>query len=114
MDRQGTRSRGKPLFFKKVDLGGDTDFGLTAHFDKRDEKCEFVLGMDARPNPVKIADAIDGDRWRYFFYATNDRELPAEQVVEFYRGRADHENDIEQLKNGVRALHAPSDSLLSN
>ncbi len=178
--------------FKKMRLRGDTDFGLTAHFDKWDEKCEFVLGMDARPNLVKIADAIDGDRWRdfeakpkyavktterkrpenvkdqvvrdrgfrkietvreqcaefdyrpakcgktyrmvvlkktikvvkgepglldeirYFFYATNDRESPAEQVVEFYRGRADHENDIEQLKNGVRALHAPSDSLMSN
>jgi hypothetical protein len=33
-------------------------------------------------------------------------KMSVKNLVEFYRGRADHENDIEQLKNGVRALHA--------
>jgi hypothetical protein len=35
-------------------------------------------------------------------------------MIRFYRGRSDHENDIEQLKNGVKALTAASDTLLSN
>ena len=54
------------------------------------------------------------DDIRYFFYITNDMKMSVKDLVEFYRGRADHENDIEQLKNGVRALQAPSDNLLSN
>lgn len=54
------------------------------------------------------------DDIRYFFYITNDHEMTAEQIIRFYRKRADHENDIEQLKNGVKALRAPSDTLLSN
>jgi hypothetical protein len=35
-------------------------------------------------------------------------------MIAFYRNRSDHENDIEQLKNGVQALNAASDSLMSN
>ena len=35
-------------------------------------------------------------------------------MVHFYRARSDHENDIEQLKNGVKALTPASDTLLSN
>ena len=54
------------------------------------------------------------DEPRYFFYITNDTKKTAEQLIEFYRNRADHENDIDQLKNGVGALKAPSDSLHSN
>jgi len=38
----------------------------------------------------------------------------AKALIQFYRNRADHENDIEQLKNGARALQAPSDTLISN
>jgi hypothetical protein len=51
---------------------------------------------------------------RYFFYITNDELRSSREVIEFYRDRADHENDIEQLKNGARALHTPSDNLISN
>jgi hypothetical protein len=54
------------------------------------------------------------EKIRYFFYITNEMQMGAKQLVQFYRDRADHENDIEQLKNGVRALHSPSDSLISN
>jgi hypothetical protein len=35
-------------------------------------------------------------------------------MIQFYRNRADHENDIDQLKNGVKALAPALDSLLSN
>jgi hypothetical protein len=54
------------------------------------------------------------DDIRYFFYITNDDQRSTRELIEFYRDRADHENDIEQLKNGARALHAPSNNLISN
>ena len=178
--------------FKKVCLRGDTDFSLTANFDKWNKRCMFIFGMDAMPNLVKLANRIDPGNWqklekkpkyevktrtrkkpenvkaqvvkkrkfkniqtvsehiaeiaykpgkcqksyrmiilrktikvtkgelklfddiRYFFYITNDMKKSAEDLVQFYRNRADHENDIEQLKNGARSLQAPSDTLVSN
>ena len=178
--------------FKKVQLRGDTDFSLTSHFDKWDERCTFIFGVDAMANLVKIANEIDKADWqalpkkpkykvktrkrcrpenakqqvvkkrkfkkiqteaehychftyqpgkckktyrmivlrkrlkvvkgemnlfddvRYFFYITNDWKRSTAEMIQFYRNRADHENDIEQLKNGVKALSPASDSLLSN
>jgi hypothetical protein len=54
------------------------------------------------------------DKRRCFFYITNDRKRPAEQIVFKANGRCNQENVVEQLKNGVRALTAPVDNLLSN
>jgi len=52
----------------------------------------------------------------YFFYVTNVpiQELTAAEVVFEANARCHQENLIEQLKNGVRAMRMPSDSLLSN
>ena len=178
--------------FKDVWLRGDTDFSLTAHFDKWDRKCKFVFGIDAMPNLVSIADNIPEEQWevlerkpkykvktkkrkhpenvkeriikergfknirtnfehvtefdyrpgkckktyrvvvlrknltvekgdlalfddiRYFFYITNDSIMTPQDVVYFSNERCDHENDIEQLKNGVNAMRMPVDDLLSN
>jgi hypothetical protein len=178
--------------FNQVWVRGDTDFSLTGKFDEWDERCRFVLGMDAMPNLVSIADAMEEARWqglerkpkysvktrrrkrpenvkaqivkqrefeniqtvleevaefdyqpgkcqktyrvialrktlevekgnlllfddiRYFFYITNDRSMSAQEVVYFANSRCDHENDIEQLKNGVGALQSPSNTLISN
>jgi len=55
-----------------------------------------------------------GQRERYFFYVTNDRTMPAEQVVREANARCNQENLIEQLKNGARALHAPLNTLEAN
>lgn len=55
-----------------------------------------------------------GHRERYFFYITNDWELTAEQVVKEANGRCNQENLISQLKSGVRALHAPLNTLAAN
>jgi len=53
--------------------------------------------------------------FRYFFYITNDRSLSQDQVIAESNGRCgDQENLIEQLKNGVRALHAPVNTLNAN
>jgi hypothetical protein len=54
------------------------------------------------------------DEIRYFFYITNDRRTPAEEIVFGSNDRCNQENLIEQLKNGVYALRTPVDTLLSN
>lgn len=51
---------------------------------------------------------------RYFFYLTNDEDISMEQVVREARQRCNQENLIEQLKNGVRALRAPVNTLHAN
>lgn len=55
-----------------------------------------------------------GTRDRYFFYITNDRHLTPEQVVREANDRCNQERIIEQLKGGVRALHAPLNTLHAN
>jgi hypothetical protein len=55
-----------------------------------------------------------GEEYRYFFFITNDRAMPADQVVLTAGGRCDQENLIAQLKGGVHALAAPVDNLVSN
>jgi len=55
-----------------------------------------------------------GTRYRYFFYVTNDRSLSREQVVRESNDRCNQERIIEQLKGGVRALHAPVNTLHAN
>jgi hypothetical protein len=51
---------------------------------------------------------------RCFFYITNDRETPCEEVVFSANDRCNQENLIQQHKSGVRSLVAPLDNLLSN
>ena len=63
---------------------------------------------------VEKGDLALFDEIRYFFYITNDREMSAAQVVFESNQRCNQENLIEQLKNGVRALHAPVNTLNSN
>lgn len=55
-----------------------------------------------------------GGLFRYFFYVTNDRKLSHAEVIAEANGRCNQENLIEQLKNGVRALHAPVNTLNAN
>ena len=71
---------------------------------------------------VALRKSIDEERgqlWidthvRYFFYITNDRKMSAEQVVREARDRCNQERLVEQLKSGVRALHAPLNTLNAN
>lgn len=51
---------------------------------------------------------------RYFFYITNDRTLSPAEVVREANDRCNQERLIEQLKGGVRALHAPLNTLVAN
>ena len=93
-----------------------TKFEHIAEFPYRPGKCKKEYRMIVLRKTLKV---LKGelelfDEVRYFFFITNDWKKTAQQVIEFYYGRADHENDIEQLKNGVKALQMPSDTLVSN
>jgi hypothetical protein len=65
------------------------------------------LGIDK--GSVRVREEI-----RYFFYITNDRTTPADELVFQANDRCDQENLIAQLKSGVHALTAPLDNLVSN
>lgn len=54
------------------------------------------------------------DDIRYLFYLTNRRKGTASEIVAAANARCNQENLIAQLKNGVHALKAPVDSLMSN
>lgn len=50
--------------YKRVCLRGDTDFALTAHFDRWSEQgVDFVFGVNAMPNLVRFAESLDESRW---------------------------------------------------
>ncbi len=51
---------------------------------------------------------------RYHFYVTNDRVLSMADVVREANDRCNQERLIDQLKHGVRALHAPLNNLVAN
>jgi hypothetical protein len=53
------------------------------------------------------------EEYRYFFFITNDPDMPADRAVLTANGRCDQENLIAQLKGGVHALTAPVDDLMS-
>ena len=85
-------------------------------FDYRPGKCKKTYRVVVlRKNlTVEKGDLALFDDIRYFFYITNDRTMTIQEVVYFSNKRCDHENDIEQLKNGVNAMRMPVDDLLSN
>jgi hypothetical protein len=54
------------------------------------------------------------DEYRCFFYITNDRRADACEVVFESNARCNQEKLVDQLKNAVRALRAPTGNLVSN
>src|SRR5664279_4640448 len=48
----------------RVCLRGDTDFSLTAHFDRWAERVDFVFGMDANAALRSRAEALDASAWK--------------------------------------------------
>lgn len=87
-----------------------------AEIEYRPGKCHrpYRLIICRKSIDVEMGQEKLWDEYRYFFYITNDRVTPAEQLVLQANGRCDQENLIEQLKNGVRAMKLPVDNLLSN
>lgn len=50
--------------FAQVWVRGDTDFSLTRHFDKWDERVKFVFGYDAMRNLVQQAEELSEKEWQ--------------------------------------------------
>lgn len=85
-------------------------------FEHKPNKCERSYRVVAvRKNlSHEKGELVLFEEVRYFFYITNDRTLSNEEVVREANMRCNQENLIEQLKNGVRALHAPVNTLNAN
>jgi Transposase DDE domain group 1 len=50
--------------FARVWVRGDTDFSLTRHFDRWDERVKFVFGYDAMGNLVQQAEKLAEKEWQ--------------------------------------------------
>ena len=87
-----------------------------AEFEYQPGKCRKSYRLVAvRKNLSREkGDEVLFDDIRYFFYLTNERKLPSDEIVYSANDRCNQENLIEQLKNGVRAMSMPVDNLVSN
>ena len=98
--------------FKDIRLIGED----VVDFAYRPGKCERDYRVVAvRKNlSHEKGELVLFEEFRYFFYITNDLTLSNDEVVREANQRCNQENLIEQLKNGVRALHAPVNTLNAN
>jgi hypothetical protein len=87
-----------------------------AEFPYRPGHCKRDYRLVALRKKISVEQGQEQlfEQYRYFFYITNERELPVEEVVFAANDRCDQENLIEQLKNGVHAMRNPLDNLHSN
>ena len=85
-------------------------------FTYRPGKCkkDYRVVVLRKNLSVERGEAVLFEEYRYFFYITNDRALTADEVISEARQRCNQENLIGQLKGGVRALHAPVNTLNAN
>jgi hypothetical protein len=85
-------------------------------FSYRPGKCKRDYRVVAlRKNlSVERGENVLFSEYRYFFYITNDWDMTADEVIDQARQRCNQENLISQLKSGVRALHAPVNTLCAN
>lgn len=85
-------------------------------FEYKPVKCRLSYRVVVLRKNLSIekGDEVLFDDIRYFFFITNDRTMTADEVVHEGRARCNQENLISQLKSGVRALHAPVNTLHAN
>ncbi len=84
-------------------------------FSYRPGKCKRDYRVVALRKNLSVASGANVlfEEYRWFFYITNDWDMTAHEVVAEARGRCNQENLIGQLK-GIRALHAPVNTLDAN
>lgn len=87
-----------------------------AEFDHRPSKAKHTYRMVVLRKTIveERGQLCLGQHYRYFFYVTNDRGMTREQIVREANDRCNQENLLAQLKSGVRALHAPLNTLNAN
>lgn len=85
-------------------------------FSYRPGKCKKDYRVVALRKNISVerGDNVMFCEYRYFFYITNDWDLTADEVIGEARQRCNQENLLGQLKGGVRALHAPVNTLNAN
>src|SRR5262249_3454056 len=89
---------------------------MVAGFDYRpvaDRKSYRVVVLPKRLG-IEKGGVLLREEYRYFFFITNQRDPPADELVFQANDRCDQENLIAQLKGDVHALTTPVDSLVSN
>lgn len=118
---EGIKTRAKPPRVKEriVEERGYKNIQLLqedlAEFNYRPGKTTRDYRMVVLRKTVLETDKQKGMLdYRYFFYITNDFDMPIEQVVREANDRCNQENLNEQLKNGPRAFRAPLGSLDAN
>ena len=94
-------------------LGGPNASWNSAHSSRGCSQENRVVALKKNLS-VERGELVLFDEIRYFFYITNDATLSCDEVVREARQRCDQENLIAQLKGGVRALHAPVNTLHAN
>jgi hypothetical protein len=117
-----TRPRQRPANVKQavVRRKGYTDIRLigeqVAEFPYRPGACrqEYLVVVLRKQLVIEKKGRKVGEETRYFFYITNQWAWERAEVVRFANARGNQENLIDQLKNGVRALHAPVNTLEAN
>jgi hypothetical protein len=99
---------------------GYTDIRLVgeqvAEFNYRPGPCDqdYLVVVLRKQLVIEKGGQKVGEETRYFFYITNQWGWERAEVVYFANDRCNQENLIEQLKNGVRALRAPVNTLEAN
>jgi len=98
--------------FKNIRLVSES----VAEFDYRPGRCRkaYRVVVVRKNLSVEKGERRLFDDIRYFFYITNNRVAPAEEIVPEANKRCNQENLIEQLKNGARAMEMPVGDLVSN
>jgi len=96
-----------------------TEEEFVAEFRYRPTACrrEYRMVVTRKRVSVHRGQQYLLDRTPMFFHITNKAEPTAEQIVlapQGADGRCNHENDIDQLKHGVRAMDMPTNNLVSN
>ncbi len=117
-----TVPRTRPAHVKQevVVKKGYTDIRLVgeqvAEFNYRPGACrqDYLVVVLRKHLIIEKKGVKVGEEVRYFFYITNQWAWEPSAVVYFANDRCNQEKLIEQLKNGVRALRAPSNTLQSN
>lgn len=86
-----------------------------AEFDYQPKACKRPYRMIVLRKNISVEKGEHAlfDDVRYFFYITNTAVDPKDVVLEANE-RCNQENLIAQLKSGVRALHAPANTLNAN
>lgn len=85
-------------------------------FEYQPSACDKAYRMVALRKTILVekGQLCLGTEIRYHFYVTNDRSLSMQEVVREANDRCNQERLIDQLKHGVRALHAPLNNLVAN